>query len=57
MSSFWDENGTVIVEYGLVLALLSVGFIAGMITIDTITSAALGNAQTSLVNYGLRIGL
>ena len=57
MSSLWDENGTVIVEYGLVLALLSVGFILGMKAVDTITSAALTNAQTSLVNYGLRIGL
>jgi Flp pilus assembly pilin Flp len=44
MSTAWDESGTLIVEYGLVLALLSVGFIFGMTTIDVITNAALTNA-------------
>jgi Flp pilus assembly pilin Flp len=56
MSTTWDESGTVIVEYGLVLALLSVGFILGMTTIDLVTNAALTNAQLELQNYGLRNG-
>lgn len=53
--SMRDASGTVIVEYGLVLALLSVGFILGMTAIDTVTNAALVNVQNELIEYGLRI--
>ncbi len=51
-----DENGAVLVEYALVLALLSFGFIAGMYVIDGATATALTNVQAELLNYGLRNG-
>ena len=56
MSSLWDENGTVIVEYGLVLALLSVGFIAGMIAIASrLLAIPTSAAKSPMRNCKLRI--
>jgi len=56
MSSIWDESGTVMVEYALVLSLLSLGFIAGMFTIEQATNSTLLKLQSELIDYGLRNG-
>jgi Flp pilus assembly pilin Flp len=52
-----DESGAVLVEYALVLALLSFVFMGGMYAVEKATSISLGNAQNELTNYGLRNGL
>jgi Flp pilus assembly pilin Flp len=57
MSSIWDESGTVMVEYALVLGLLSLAFIAGMFAIEGATNSTFSNLQNKLIDYGLRDGL
>lgn len=51
-----DESGSVMVEYGLVLALLSFAFMGGMYLLESMTSSSLIFVQTELTNYGLRNG-
>jgi Flp pilus assembly pilin Flp len=51
-----DESGSVMVEYGLVLALLSFAFMGGMFFIERTTSSSLNFVQGELLNYGLRNG-
>jgi len=51
-----DESGTVMVEYALVLALLSVAFIAGLKLIEFTALATLANLQQNLLIYGTRVG-
>ena len=51
-----DESGNVLVEYALVLSLLSLAFMGGMLAVETATSTALNTVQTELLNYGLRNG-
>jgi Flp pilus assembly pilin Flp len=51
-----DENGSVMVEYGLVLALLSFAFMGGMFVIESTTSTSLSYLQNELLSYGLRNG-
>jgi Flp pilus assembly pilin Flp len=56
MSWTRDEAGSVMVEYALVLSLLSLAFIGGMFYIDFTTSQTLGNLETATLHYGLRDG-
>lgn len=49
-----DESGAVLVEYALVLALLSFAFIGGMIFIESTVSNTLFYVQQEFQNYGLR---
>jgi Flp pilus assembly pilin Flp len=51
-----DEAGAVLVEYALVLALLSLAFIAGFKGIEAATSTALSSLQNNLLQYGMRAG-
>jgi Flp pilus assembly pilin Flp len=51
-----DESGSVMVEYALVLSLLSLAFISGMRFIDYQVSAALSFVQGELIYYALRNG-
>jgi Flp pilus assembly pilin Flp len=53
MSQLQDQSGSVLAEYALVLALLSLVFMAGMTAVDTATSNTLTSAQGALLNYGL----
>ena len=48
-----DEQGNVLVEYALVLSLLSVGFIAGMLAIEKAANTALTTVQTQLETFQL----
>jgi Flp pilus assembly pilin Flp len=52
-----SEEGNVLVEYALVLSLLSFAFIAGMLAIETAASSALTNVQSELLNFQLQNGL
>jgi Flp pilus assembly pilin Flp len=54
MRARWDEDGSVMVEYGLVLALLSFAFMGGMAAVTGATHAAQLNLQSQLLSYGLR---
>jgi Flp pilus assembly pilin Flp len=56
MSNSWDESGSVMVEYALVLALLSVAFIAGLFTVEATTDSVFTNMQQEMIHYGLRDG-
>ncbi len=56
MADIRDEHGSVMVEYALVLSLLSFAFMGGMVAVGIATSAALTNTQTELTQYGLRNG-
>ncbi len=51
-----DEAGTVMVEYALVLSLLSFAFIGGMFSIESATSSVLGKVQYEVLQYALRNG-
>lgn len=56
MSNSWDESGSVMVEYALVLALLSVAFIAGLFTVEATTDSVFTTMQREMIHYGLRDG-
>lgn len=56
MFRWGDESGNVLVEYALVLSLLSFAFMGGVYAIESTTSTILTNVQTELLNYGLRNG-
>lgn len=46
-----DEKGQDLVEYALITALLSFGWIAGVKSIATALNSAMGNLSTSLGSY------
>jgi Flp pilus assembly pilin Flp len=52
-----DESGTVLVEYALVLALLSFALIGGMTFMENRCFVTLSNFQNELTNYSLRNNL
>jgi Flp pilus assembly pilin Flp len=51
-----NESGTVLVEYALVLALLSFAFLGGMKVVGLATSAASTNVTGELLHYAERDG-
>jgi Flp pilus assembly pilin Flp len=51
-----DASGTVMVEYAVVLALLSVVLVLGLQAVATVTFTALSTLQGNLLTYGLRPG-
>jgi Flp pilus assembly pilin Flp len=51
-----DEHGAVLVEYALVLALLSLAFMGGMSAIEVATSAAYTYVTGELLDYAERNG-
>jgi Flp pilus assembly pilin Flp len=51
-----DDSGTVIVEYALVLSLLSLSFVIGMQLVESAAFAALTAMGNGLIEYGTRVG-
>ena len=54
MSILRDESGNVLVEYALVLSLLSLAFIAGMLAVEKAANAALTGVQSGLCEFELQ---
>jgi Flp pilus assembly pilin Flp len=51
-----DDTGSVLVEYALVLSLLSITFMAGMRLVEGAAFAALTTLGSGLISYGTRVG-
>lgn len=49
-----DERGTVMVEYAIVLTLVSLALMTGMGIVENATANALAYVQTELMHYALR---
>jgi Flp pilus assembly pilin Flp len=49
-----DTNGNTLVEYAMVMSLLSVAMLSGMSAIGTAAASALSNVESELLNYGIR---
>jgi Flp pilus assembly pilin Flp len=56
MVGWRDEQGAVMVEYALVLALLSLAVVSGMKAIETAAATTLNSTSSELTQYGLRSG-
>ena len=47
---FYDENGATVVEYAMVLSLVSIGMMIGLTALATAVGNNMSNAESSMTN-------